>query len=73
MTNAKQKWRRGSFLLLDQALFQPASATVRVRFLNGDAFQLPCLALWQGRSETPVWPKLRVEPETRGGLLVPTQ
>jgi DNA-binding XRE family transcriptional regulator len=73
MVKAKQKWRRGSFLLLDQAVFQAASATVRIRFRDGDSFQLRCLALWQGRAEVPEWPRLRVEPETRGCLLVPTQ
>jgi DNA-binding XRE family transcriptional regulator len=73
MPKAKRKWDEGRFFLLEEAAFEPESGQVRVRFVNGDSVEVPCLTLWQDRPQKPLWERLRVDAKTRGSLLVPTR
>jgi len=71
-SHRKLKWSQGKFFLLDFAKYRPGSNQVLLRFRNGDAFEISCLKLWQKRRGMPLWNRLRIDPETRGALLIPT-
>jgi DNA-binding XRE family transcriptional regulator len=46
---------------------------VRVWYENHEVGEAPAHVLWDGRPGQPEWRKARVDPETRGALLVPSR
>src|SRR5438128_7477215 len=69
---SKSEWKRGGFFLMDAVEFLPASETLRIFYENHEVGEAPAHVLWNGRPGKPNWSKTRVDPETRGALMVPT-
>jgi plasmid maintenance system antidote protein VapI len=69
----KPAWKRGDFFLLDTVQFLPAAGKIRVWYENHEVGEAPAHVLWNGRAGEPDWRKARVDPQTRGALLVPTR
>src|SRR6266849_3768770 len=72
MKMQKGKWSQGRYFLLESAKYRPESDLVWLQFRNRDAFEVSGSMLWQNRPGKPNWKRLRIDPDTRGALLVPT-
>ncbi len=72
MNLSSVRWMRGEFFLLDSVTYDPNTERLRVRFRNGDVAELRSQELWQDRPGQPDWPLVRIDPDTRGAILVPT-
>jgi DNA-binding XRE family transcriptional regulator len=68
----KPGWKRGDFFLLGAVQFFPDSELLRFSYENHEVGEAPAHVLWNGRPGRPDWSRARVDPETRGALLVPT-
>lgn len=69
---SRPAWNRPGFFLLNEVEFLPASKTIRIYYENHEVGEAPAHVLWNGRPGKPDWARMRVDPETRGALLVPT-
>jgi DNA-binding XRE family transcriptional regulator len=69
---SKPGWKRGDFFLLDAVQFIPDRDLLRISYENHEVGETPAHVLWNGRPGRPDWSRARIDPDTRGALLVPT-
>jgi hypothetical protein len=67
------KWMSGDYFLLDAATYHQAADRLQVRFRNADSVEIPTAELWRNRPGRPDWQRVRIDPETHGAILVPTE